>query len=61
MEAELVSLFFNFQHVDELRISLAEIEHHKPHKPVLKDREAGGSFFNNNIRQRISCDIDTGL
>ena len=58
MEEKLGALFLNCQWGAALRISLEEMVHRQPPKPVVADSATIKGFVNNNIRQIKSKSID---
>ena len=54
MEAELGSLFVNFQRGAATRMSLIEMGHTQPLSPSVIDSATGDGFVNDNIFQRPS-------
>ena len=58
MEEELGVLFFNFQRVAALIISLEEMVHQQPPTPLFTDSATSDGFLNFNIRQIKSRAID---
>ena len=58
MEAELGSLFRNFQKGAAIRTALMEMGHPQPATPVAADNSAATSVVNNTAKQKRSRAID---